>query len=189
MHTSSHRAHGASVRPFQLSLLAVLCTGLWCGSPRAAPDPGNPNRPAPLPSAPQNIQALPNVTQGGTSSAASARRLAIGGVLAVGLWQAWRSIDSAAQPAAPPAPPVASFDPDRPIPMDGIDTVGALADYSIRRLMDTLGELRRNKQYDCDHGKTSQRFLCDKIRLVKAALGLEGATYFGDESNDGCGCR
>jgi hypothetical protein len=91
------------------------------------------------------------------------------------------------------APPVCHVVPgddhDHPIDMDPITTVGELENYSIRRLMDTLRDLRWRKQYDCDHDRKYQDYLCGKIRLVKAALRLKGVTWFGDESNDGCECK
>ncbi len=188
MHTPSHPARAALVRPIPLSLLACLCAGLWCTAPRAAPALNN--QPVPAPTAPQGNSARPGATPGGNSSGASVRRLAIGGAVAFGLWQVWRASRTEAGPQAEaPVPPQAIFDPDRPLPMDGVMTVAELEDYSIRRLMDTLRELRASKQNDCDHGKTSQDFFCAKIRLVKAALGLKGVTWFGDELHDGCECR
>lgn len=190
MHTPSHATRAASVRPIPLSLLACLCAGLWCTAPRAAPETGVSNQPVPAPTAPQGPAAQPAATPGGRASGAAVRRLAIGGAVALGLWQAWRASRAASGPPADAAaPPRAISDPDRPLPMDGVTTVAELEDYSVRRLMDTLRELRASKQHDCDHGRTSQDFFCAKIRLVKAALGLKGVTWFGDEAHDGCECR
>jgi hypothetical protein len=190
MHTPSHARRAASVRAVPLSLLACLCAGLWCTAPFAAAEPGVANQPAPAPTAPPGQPAQAGATPGGSSSGAAVRRLAIGGAVAFGLWQAWRASRTEAGPRAESAaPPPAIFDPDRPLPMDGVMTVAELEDYSIRRLMDTLRALRASKQNDCDRGKTSQDFFCAKIRLVKAALGLKGVTWFGDESHDGCECR
>ena len=191
MKTTSHSARAGVARPLRLSLLAMLCAGLWCTAPRAAPESNLPRQSIPQAVPIPTANQAPTPVQGGRSSGSTAQRLAIGSVVAFGLWQAWRA-QSAGTPApaeAPAAPPLAIHDPDRPIPMDGITTVGQLDNYSIRQLMDTLRDLRANKQYDCDHGRTSQDFLCEKIRLVKAALGMNGVTYFGDESNDGCGCH
>ena len=211
-------ARAASVRHFQRSVSVLLCAGLCCGALQAAPRNVSAGQPVPAgapPSPPEQIGS-----SGGSGSAATSRRVAIGGVLVLGLWQAWRlhrsGPDSAAQgPAAstpaggstapltaplpmppvvvqatpPPAPPSAAPDPDRAIPMDAINPVGELDGLPPRILLDTLRELRGNKQFDCEHGRTSQAFLCAKIALIKAALRGHGVTWYGDESDDGCHCR
>lgn len=65
-------------------------------------------------------------------------------------------------------------DEDRPIDMDGMDTVGDLRDYSTRRLMDTLRDLRYRKMWDYVQGKKSQEWLTKKIKLIKGALKQRG---------------
>ncbi|MBI4893812.1 MAG: hypothetical protein HY821_24560 [Acidobacteria bacterium] len=61
-------------------------------------------------------------------------------------------------------------DRDRPVDMDGVDRVGQLDNYSVRRLMDTLRDLRMRKRWDYVRGKEHQAWLAEKIRLVKGAL-------------------
>lgn len=65
-------------------------------------------------------------------------------------------------------------DDDWPIPMDDKETVGDLRNYSVRRLMDTLRALRDAKRYDYVNKKESQKWLGEKIRLVKQALKGKG---------------
>ena len=204
-------ARNAPTRRLQRCALALLCAAMCCGATQAAPANGPLPQPAPLDAAPSG-----SAQAGSSGGSAAVRRAAIGGVLVLGLWQAWRlhrgAPDAAAQvPAAsapvgpptvsptmppvavlatPPAgPALALFDPDRPIPMDGVNTVGELDGLTPRILLDTLRELRGNKQFDCEHGRTSQAFLCAKIALIKAALRGHGVTWYGDESDDGCHCR
>lgn len=64
-------------------------------------------------------------------------------------------------------------DRDHPIPMDGIDTVGDLENYSIRRLMDTLRDLRQRKLWSTEqHSNTD--WLDEKIKLIKRAIKQRG---------------
>jgi hypothetical protein len=65
-------------------------------------------------------------------------------------------------------------DRDTPIDMDGVDTIAQLDNYSVRRLMDTLRDLRQRKRWDYVQGRAHQKWLAKKIRLVKAALGQRG---------------
>lgn len=65
-------------------------------------------------------------------------------------------------------------DQDHPIDMNGIDTIGDLENYSTRRLMDTLRDLRARKLYSYSQGNTDTDWLDKKIRLVKAALKQRG---------------
>jgi hypothetical protein len=65
-------------------------------------------------------------------------------------------------------------DRDRPIDMDGIDRIGQLDRYSVRRLMDTLRDLRARKRWDYVGSREHQAWLAAKIKLVKAALRQKG---------------
>lgn len=67
-------------------------------------------------------------------------------------------------------------DPDRPIPMDSITTVGQLEDYSVRRLMDTLRDLRKRKETDRSGNCQFQKTLKEKLRLIIASLRQRGVS-------------
>lgn len=74
-------------------------------------------------------------------------------------------------------------DRDRPIDMNGLDRVKDLDRYSVRRLMDTLRDLRRRAYEDYVSGKKSRKWLVEKIRLVKSALKQKGVAV-GDKAID-----
>lgn len=200
MHTASH-SHRARTAPLiHWPLLALVCASLYSGAAHAAPDvlQGQPLAPAAQGSATATATASVNHSSTGT-----VRRMALAGVLGAVLWHAWRgqgaepAATGTGQPAtvtgpaaAPAAPPVlALHDPDRPIAMEGVDKVGDLRGTSVRRLMDTLRDLRVRKDHDCRHGRTYVNVLCAKIALIKAALRGHGLDWFGDEARDGCDCH
>lgn len=191
MRTPFHpvRTHRAQV--FQLPLLATLCAGLWCAAPCAAQGPIGLRPTASAANTSPDNSVPPPAASGSKSAGPDLRRLAIGSALALGLWSAWRTQATEAAPpvAIPAAPPVLVGDADWPIDMDGITDSTQLRNYSIRRLMDTLRQLRANKKVDCDHGRSAMDYFCAKLRIVKEALKAHGVTEYGDESNDGCACR
>lgn len=67
-------------------------------------------------------------------------------------------------------------DKDHPIDMNGVDTLGDLENYSIRRLMDTLRDLRVRKLDALGSGSTDLSWYDKKIKLVKGALRQHGVT-------------
>ena len=206
MHSPLKSRRTGRAQSVPLTAVAALCAALWCGSSSAAPPAAATVQPTPTVPAP-NAGAQANA--GASSSGnASLRRMALGGVAAVGLWSIVRahqvnqatqsSPAQASQPAQTSTPAgvqaglpqhTGDNDDDRPIDMDGIDSVGDLDHYSIRRLMDTLRDLRARKAYDCAQGRAAIDYFCSKIHLVIRALGRKHVTEFGDQSHDGCSCR
>jgi hypothetical protein len=75
-------------------------------------------------------------------------------------------------------------DVDRPIAMDGDETATELDGYTIRRLMDTLRDLRARKWYDLMHGRENQAFLKKCLKKIKAALERKGVTVPPDAIDD-----
>ena len=75
-------------------------------------------------------------------------------------------------------------DKDNPINMDGMDRVKDLDRYSVRRLMDTLRDLRRRAYEDYVSGKKNRKWLVEKIRLVKSALKQKGVDVGGKAIDD-----
>lgn len=211
MHSPLKSRRTGRAQPVQLTAVATLCAALWCGSSIAAPPAGAAVQPTPTaPATNAGAQANAGLS---SSDGASLRRVALGGVAAIGLWSIWRShqVNQAIQnnpvqnsPAQSSQPAQASTpagaqaglplhtgdnDDDKPIDMDGINGVDDLDHYSIRRLMDTLRLLRASKAFDCAHGRSAIDYFCAKIALVIEALDRHGVRDYGDQSHDGCHCR
>ena len=203
MHSPLKSRRTGRAQTVQLTAVATLCAALCCSSSSAAPQAGAAVQPAASVQAP-NAGAQANAGAA-SSGGASLRRVALGGVAAIGLWSIWRAHQAnqdgpaqAGQPAPVPVPGgaqaglpkhTADDDRDQPIDMDGVNRAAELDRATVRELMDTLRDLRARKTYDCAHGRSAIKYFCAKIALIIEALDRHGVREFGDQSGDGCACR